>query len=297
MIDRIFQCIICNKKNLKHLSKYDAGELVRCKSCGMVFSSIIPSETALSKHYSGYARFSQISQTTIKRYNELLDKFEKFRSNNRILDVGCGEGFFLEQAVHRGWEVHGTECVPQYIEVCENKKIHMHEGILNINNYEPGSFDIITSFEVLEHLNYPVQEVSNFWKLLRKGGLLYVTTPNFNSLSRRILGNKWTVITFPDHLSYFTPATLHKIMSINKFKKIELLSTGISFERLRQSISKNRPSTDNRLTNEKAYQPADLEWQERIESSGLLKIAKRIINFFLTLSGTGDGLKSMYKKP
>ncbi len=60
----------------------------------------------------------------------------------------------------------------------------MQEGKLNPKNYTDEEFDVITSFEVLEHINNPVEEIKIFHKLLRLGGLVYLTTPNFNSISR-----------------------------------------------------------------------------------------------------------------
>ena len=96
------------------------------------------------------------------------------------------------------------------IEICRKKGISMHKGVLNTENYEEESFDIITSFEVIEHINNPIPELKNFYKLLRKGGLVYLTTPNFNSLLRYRLKSEYNVICYPEHLSYYTPKTLKK---------------------------------------------------------------------------------------
>ncbi len=295
MSNRIEQCIICNNNELISLSKFDAGDLVRCASCGMVFSSLTPSQSILATHYQGYGMFSQISETTIKRYNQILDRFEKYRLNNNILDVGCGEGFFLEQAKKRGWTVYGTEYAHQYIEVCKKKGALMHEGVLDLKNYTTGSFDIITSFEVIEHLSHPMQELHNFNLLLRKNGLLYLTTPNFNSFSRKVQGKNWSVISYPDHLSYFTPATINTALNLSGFKKLEIITTGISIARTQQALFKKRTLIQEN-PEPKQNMPVDAIWQERIEGNVLLKIAKGIINRLLSLSNSGDGIKALYTK-
>jgi 2-polyprenyl-3-methyl-5-hydroxy-6-metoxy-1,4-benzoquinol methylase len=294
MSDKIEQCILCQSKELELLKNFNAGDLVRCKSCFMVFSSLIPSQSTLATHYGAYRMFDQISDITIKRYNQLLDQFEKYRQTNRIIDVGCGQGFFLEQAKKRGWEVYGTEFAPQYIKVCSDKGIRMNEGVLTLVNYPPESFDIVTSFEVIEHLSYPLQELKNFNSLLRPGGLLYITTPNFNSLSRRIQGDHWTVISYPDHLSYFTPGTINKALSTAGFRKKKILTTGISIARTQQALFKNENPPNE--AKEKIEKPVDSVWQERIEGNFLLKVLKGMINRFLTLSHSGDGIKAMYTK-
>ena len=70
----------------------------------------------------------------------------------------------------------------------------MELGVLDPTKYEPESFDIVCSFEVIEHINNPREELSNFNKLLRPGGLVYCTTPNFNAVERYQLGSDWNVL-------------------------------------------------------------------------------------------------------
>ncbi len=72
------------------------------------------------------------------------------------------------------------------VSICKGKGINIYHGQLNKNNYKEGFFDIVTSFEVLEHLNNPQEEIKKFNNILRKGGMLYLTTPNFNSFSRAL---------------------------------------------------------------------------------------------------------------
>src|SRR5438477_307238 len=95
-------CPVCNSNNIYPLSGYEKAFLIKCKSCSFVFSKLIPTEQELSDYYKAYPYFNSISPVTIKRFNELLDQLEKYRKTNNILDVGCGEGFFLEEAMKRG---------------------------------------------------------------------------------------------------------------------------------------------------------------------------------------------------
>ena len=298
-MNKLNKCKLCNNTNLRPLKKYvNAGELARCISCGMVFSNLIPSESLLAEHYGRYGMFAELSPTTIKRYNELLDTFEQFRQKNRILDVGCGEGFFLEQAKRRGWDVHGTEYAPQYIEACLHKGINMQTGVLNLNNYPAESFDVIVSIEVIEHLLDPLKELENFNALLRPGGQAFITTPNFNSISRIILGKNWSVISYPDHVNYFTAGTLSKAMKKAGFKTGKIKTVGVSITRIQQTLFKKKRS--NRLENgnhqDSKHEPLDLQWQSRIEGNPLLKISKNILNAILNFTRTGDGMKAFYKK-
>lgn len=285
-------CILCSSGRLKTLEAYSHAGLVRCQDCSMVFSKMVPTDEELSRHYGNYPLFKFVTETTKKRYNEILDKLEPFRKTNKLIDVGCGEGFFLEQAILRGWEVYGTEYAEQYIRLCSEKGISMKQGRLDLKNYEAHSFDVVTSFEVLEHIQYPNEEISNFRKLVRTGGVLYLTTPNFNSLSRFMTGPKWSIISYPDHLAYFTPKTLKKLMNKNNFGVYNLWTTGVSLERMRQSFSKTPPCSKS--PGEKGYCNIDREWQEKIEHRPFLKIAKQITNSLLTFTRIGDNMKGLF---
>src|SRR3990170_1098445 len=112
-------CLICKSDNLKKIIGYEKAHLCKCKECGFIFSKTIPSIEELQKYYDCYGRNDYLSPTTIKRYNELLDKFEVYRKTGRLLDVGCGAGYFLEVAKKRGWEVYGTEYSDYKVDVCK----------------------------------------------------------------------------------------------------------------------------------------------------------------------------------
>jgi 2-polyprenyl-3-methyl-5-hydroxy-6-metoxy-1,4-benzoquinol methylase len=274
---------------LKPLSAYQKAHLCKCGSCGFVFAQKIPTEQELIEYYDGYGRNDYLSPVTIKRYNELLDAMEPFRKSNKLLDVGCGIGYFLEVAKERGWEVHGTEYTDRAMEICTAKGIQMKQGKLDPANYEPGSFDVITSFEVLEHINNPLEETNNFNQLLRKGGLVYLTTPNFNSLLRHRLKERYNVITYPEHLSYYTPSTLKKIFTQCGFRKLKIQTTGISLTRLKTSQGQTSQAFISETSD-------DEQLRNKIEEKKYLQLAKNMVNGTLTLCGVGDSLKGWFVK-
>lgn len=289
-------CLICNSEKLKQMLGYEVAFLTKCSDCGFVFSSKIPTTQELISYYEGYGRNDYLSPITIKRYNEILDQFESSRKTNKLLDVGCGIGYFLEVAKKRGWEVYGTEYTEEAIKICESKGIQMKQGILDPAHYDLESFDVITSFEVIEHINNPQIEVSNISNLLRKGGLFYVTTPNFNSLLRYYLGPKYNVIGWPEHLSYYTPSTINKLIKKHRFKKVFIQTTGISITRF---ITSNKPATAEETregTELIAADTQDEKLRNSFENNKMLGLAKKTINGLLSLSGKGDALKGLFQK-
>lgn len=286
-LDYFSACPICSSTNLKEKNGYKNAFLVECKNCNFIFSQRIPTDLELEQHYTNYP-VAKLTPMTIIRFQELLDAFEKYRQKNNILDVGCGDGYFLEEAKKRNWNTIGTEYNTGSIERCRLKGIEVFNGKLKeITKLENNYFDVITSFEVLEHINNPQEEIKSFWKLLRPGGIVYLTTPNFNSISRRILGDKWNIIYYPEHLSYYTLKSIKRLFEDNGFRLIQHRSTGISVDRLKNSYMqiKGMPPLNN-----------DNFIRHSFEKNRGMKILKNTINSILTITQSGDTLKAIFQK-
>lgn len=281
-------CFLCGNAKFNPIEMYAFAHLQRCASCGFVFAAPIPTLEELQTYYQNYPRDHEVSPITLKRYAELLEEFEPFRKTNRIIDVGCGDGHFLAVAKTKGWEVFGTEYTAEAVAVCEKKGIKMHTGALNRANYESESFDVITSFEVIEHINNPHEEIANFNAILRKKGLVYVTTPNFNSVSRNLLKEKWTIVEYPEHLSYYTPKTIRQVFENEGFGKLKILTTGISIGRYQHHYESQKNIND--------FRTADEALRQKTETNPFLQFAKKAVNTSLSMAGRGDTLKAYFRK-
>ncbi len=282
-------CLICGKDNLKALIGHEKHHLVKCGSCGLVFCKPIPTKQELDAVYEGYGRNDYLSDLTIKAYEKVLDGFEPYRKTNRLIDVGSGVGYFLEVAKRRGWETYGTEFTEEAVSICEKKGAKMNLGPLNPDNYEPESFDIITSFEVIEHINNPREEIGNFNKLLRKGGMVYSTTPNFNALERYYLKSEYNALGYPEHLTYYTPKTLTKLFTDSGFRKKQIETTGVSITRIKKSTGASKQATISATSD-------DEQLRNQIAGNPILGVAKNTINWGLTLFGVGNSLKGWFIK-
>lgn len=280
-------CLLCESDKLVELNRFKDKHLVRCNACHFVFSKKIPGAAELAAHYDAYPRGTNISSITVKRYRELLEKFAQVKKTGNILDIGCGDGHFLEVAKEQGWNVFGTEYTGEAIQVCSSKGITMRKGKLNAGDFDGIQFDIITSFEVIEHINNPQEEIAHITKLLRTGGWFYFTTPNFNSLSRYLLGNNWNVIDYPEHLSYYTKKTVRNLLVQHNLQPVFLRTSGFDIDRFRKGISTNEKK-DSRNSTE--------TMREKAEKKTGYKLLKYALNFFLNASGTGDSLKGLFQK-
>jgi SAM-dependent methyltransferase len=287
-------CLLSNSNDLRPLKGYERHNLVKSYPLGFVFCLEIPTHEDLINHYKKYSRSDYLSPITVKRYEEILDSFEKYRYKGNILDIGCGTGLFLESAKKRGWNVYGTEYTDEAISICESKGFTMNKGKLDPSWYQVGMFDIITSFEVIEHINNPVEEVCNIHGLLRSGGLFYFTTPNFNAIERRILKADYNVIEYPEHLCYYTPKTINYLLKNNGFKKVKLQTSGISFTRISTSIDfkKGKPLSQSLVS----ATSSDEKIREKLESNYWGSLLKKVFNFFLNTFKVGNSLKGWFIK-
>ena len=288
------ECYVCGTlAPLPLKGYYKRHGLVKCQNCGFVFMEQIPTPAALQEHYGmySYGVNEYVSPITLKSFNLLLDEFEKYRKTNRILDVGCGRGLFLMEAHKRGWEAYGTEFSDKAVSICRQGGIRMVKGGLDVNRFEQRDFDVITSFEVFEHMNTPHQELQSMHQLLRENGLFYCTTPNFNSLLRYYLKADYNIIGYPEHLSYYTRSTLNRVVLKNGFRMREFRSTGISITRINTSI---KESTEKFVEETNA----DEVLRRNIDKKWYLGLLKKAANWLLTLTNTGLTLKGYYvKKP
>ena len=292
------QCQVCNSYNIdKKNSYYDKHGLMSCSNCGFTFMEKIPTEHELKKYYGDIYKTIKSNRQEFystdlnkKSYSLLLDEFEKFRKTNKIIDAGCGFGAFLLEAKKRGWDCYGTEFESESVDYCHSiglKKVVV--GDLGKKIFENNEFDVITSFEVIEHLTDIKNYLFDIKKKLRVGGVFYVTTPNFNSLNRYYERTNWSVIGYPAHLSYFTKSSLNKILTGSGFSIYKFLTTGVSF---------SGGLTFNRNNNkDKKIVPVDKDYKIRKLFSGSVGlILKNIINSALNIFSAGVTLKGYYLK-
>jgi len=283
-------CPLCGSLHTVALPEFEKHHLVRCNKCTLTFSKIDPSTKELMAFYKDYPVRDQLSPVTAKRYDELLERFEPFRRNGRLIDIGCGAGLFLERAAARGWEVHGTEYGALAVAACKARGVRILEGPLDPANYPANFFDMVCSFEVMEHLAHPAEEFARMTTILRPGGLIYVTTPNFNCIGHRLSGSEWNVVNYPEHLTYFTPRTLRRMARSQGLRERWLLTTGMSLVRFRTKRNLDREVKANAMAEQEAL-------RVRLETDWHMKLAKRLIDGLLNLFGIGDSMKAAFVKP
>src|SRR5262249_4615202 len=139
-----------------------------------------------------------------------------------LLEIGCATGLFLRAAAETGFRVQGCDpwreaaaiAAEQFGSCVKNSGFH-------VADYEAGCFRAFAMVDVIEHVEDPVQLVNDIHQLLASGGWLALSTPNFDSWSRRILQSRWHFLERP-HLTFFTPETISNLLRSSGFSDIRI---------------------------------------------------------------------------
>lgn len=280
----MLKCRSCFSRRIKPLFAKEGFNIYECLNCRLVFSDKSYLENEIQEIYSNkyYENLKNFSEITDQRYATILSSLSQYNKNNRLFDLGCGTGQFLLIARKNGWNASGVEVSG---DICrwsrDNFNLDVRCGEFIKMHLNDGYFDVVTMFESLEHLDQPGIYLNKVNLILRNKGLLFLTTPNFASLSRIILGKRWSVFS-KEHLSYFSPVVLRALLENNGFKVTKLITKNISLFELRDSIQKYNDREKTILDQE--------EMRRDIEHSNILKIAKSVINSFLNLCKIGDSI-------
>ncbi len=156
-----------------------------------MFSEQEPTEADYKRVYENYdypAEDAARTALTVTKERGIAKGLERFRNTNKVIDLAAGAGHFLERFRELGFECHATEFNQSMLDYLDKKGFETHPGGLDPTGVAEGTFDIVIFTEIIEHTNTPLPVLANLVSLLRPGGAVYLTTPNFNSLERRAIG-------------------------------------------------------------------------------------------------------------
>lgn len=225
-------CNLCGSSKKTEVMNKQGYSIVRCDECGLVFvSPRLPADALAESVYGpgyfdaekGYGLEDHFGiankNRSIKNGTERLRWIEKYATRGRLLDVGCAAGFFMLAAKQRGWNVSGIEISDHAAAYAREKfGLDVKTGSFNQKPSEPESFDLVTMLDVIEHLPNPLSGLENARNILKPQGLLFVATPNFDSLPARVLGREWGLVAPEHHFYYFTPGIIEKMLAKAGFK-------------------------------------------------------------------------------
>ena len=196
-------------------------EVVQCLACSLARTEPQPSAEELDRYYpSGYHRATKRYRLGLDRalsvvHRARIRRIEEMTGGpGRVLDVGCGPGWFLDQMRRRGWKTQGIErsatAAQQAREV-----LYLDVGVQDLDELiaDGVSFDAVVLWHVAEHLHDPATTLRNVASLLRPGGVLMIAVPNFGSPEAKIGKAGWFHLDVPRHVFHFTSATLRPLLA------------------------------------------------------------------------------------
>ncbi|MBI2664078.1 class I SAM-dependent methyltransferase [Candidatus Woesearchaeota archaeon] len=197
--------------------------IVKCNSCSLIYVNPRLKGEKIVEGYSEGTDENFVSQVKGRESTFLkgIQFIERFTKPGKILDIGTASASFLHVAKKRGWQVYGVEpnkwlCGWAH----RNYGLYVQPGTIDSLNYPDGFFDVITLWDVLEHVPNPTWVLERCHRLLKPGGFLYVNYPDYESYASRVMKSKW-IFLLSVHLYYFTRTTIDKMLQKTGFQTLK----------------------------------------------------------------------------
>jgi SAM-dependent methyltransferase len=194
-------------------------DIRRCQGCGLgraEAAGFDPQTYYTGDYFSGhrsdgYSDYRAAEPVLRREFARSVEFIHACCRGGRLLDLGCAYGFFLKEA-ERYFEVAGIELADEAAEYCRGSGLNVLSGVADETTMARiGTVDVITLFDVIEHLQQPHETLALCRRYLRPGGVIVITTGDFASSLARLAGARWRLMTPPQHLWFFTPESMRRI--------------------------------------------------------------------------------------
>lgn len=225
------RCALCDSPRLAHHCTKNAHAILRCEDCQYLFVHPRPNHLADiysedyfegASHGFGFRNYEREKLANSHVFAWLLDRIEGWLPNKGcLLDVGTAMGVFLSMAAARGWTASGLDVSGYASAAARHKGLDVRSGTLQDHRWAVSQFDAVTYLDVFEHLSDPRAELSTLRELIRPGGLLVINTPNTCSLVARVLRTRWHHFVPPEHLQWYSPQNLQRLLAEYGFEVLQ----------------------------------------------------------------------------
>jgi SAM-dependent methyltransferase len=204
-------------------------------------------------------------------YREHWATLSTIKPHGRLLDVGSHLGFFLRLGRGKGWELHGIEPSAQSASIGSTAfDLDIRTGYVHEASFAPNSFDVVTLVDVFEHVVEPRKLLTEIFRLLAPGGVLFVKVPNgrYNLLKLKILrtllrSSQFDIFDSREHVVHYTEVTLNRMLRETGFVRSRFyvpkpIQTGAWFQRLARASLNAAARFSPRVGGSRALPPTDL---------------------------------------
>ncbi len=206
--------------------------IVQCRQCGLVYTDPRPDGHDIVETYQAvedplYVEEREGRVLTFEHHLKPLERLAGPPGGRPLLDVGCYTGVFVEIAARHGWDAWGVEPSRWAVEQARARGLHVTPGMLETADLPEAYFDVVTMWDVIEHVTDPLGTLEQAYRLLRRpepaegkpGGLVVVHTIDIDSLFARLMGARWPWL-MQMHIYYFSRRTLRAMLEKCGFEVI-----------------------------------------------------------------------------
>mgnify|MGYP001112183930 CR=1 FL=1 len=199
--------------------------IVQCKQCGLVYTNPRPSRHDILDTYEAvedrlYVEEREGRVLTFEHHLKPLEHLTGPPAGRPLLDVGCHTGVFVEIASLHGWNAWGVEPSRWAVKRAQERELHVVQGTLRTADLPQAYFDVVTMWDVVEHLADPRGALQQLYRLLKPGGLAVVHTIDIDSLFARAMGARWPWL-MEMHIYYFSQRTLRAMLEKCGFQVLD----------------------------------------------------------------------------
>jgi hypothetical protein len=205
-------------------------DILKCRRCGLgrtrLSCTFDPSAYYDEAYFKGgvvdgYSDYVGSADILRAEFRQTLREILPFCHGGRLLEFGCAYGYFLEEAAPYFDSAHGIEYADSAAQACRDRGLHVVTGPVT-EDALTGPYDVIVGLDVIEHLPEPQETLRLLSTKMASGGVLVMTTGDWDALLPRIAGARWRLMTPPQHLSFFTPRSIKKVLESAGLRLISL---------------------------------------------------------------------------
>lgn len=220
-------------------ARHDFGKyrLLYCSRCHLGRLHPFPSPEELANLYSsedyfagdsqhGYADYQGDAPQFLRTFRSKVQRLLKHGPVERLLEVGCGTGFFLDTARSMGIErLTGVDPNPWAVAQARARTLDVRLGSLEALDHDE-HFDAAVMLDVIEHITDPVPFLARLRQHLNPGGRLLIMTPNIRSLLALSSGRRWVSFKIPEHVYYYSPRSIRSLLERAGYDVLSTRATG-----------------------------------------------------------------------
>ncbi len=240
-MENINNCPVCESSNLenycqakdRHYGNKGTFNLDQCLDCQLIFLNPMFNDDELTKFYPEESYYAYQAKYSIpkKKQPRFRDKIRKtlfgysqkeVEIPGKILDIGCGSGWFLYQYRAKGWTVAGVEPSKAAAKIGNDEGLNIFNGTLLEANFKDDEFDFIHSNHSFEHIYNPNEVLNEIYRILKPNGKIQIGVPNFRGINSRLAKDYWYYLGAPVHTFNYSPNNLKRLLEKHNFNVQEI---------------------------------------------------------------------------